>query len=558
MESAFFCNVLLLGFDCENEKKKHSILFHSEMFKSPNVKGMEVIFYFLLLKMFGNETKEEFKNVWPIHSKDQSRDFKKLLHNRLLSLEKPSLDHSFHSLPPSSVRSSHFQTCSGERFIFLLWQFSTLVVRVVAEREHNLIVQKKRGESGIGQVPIFHQFHLSQLKSIPLEVSASKLQIKIKSQRFVDLAHQIATLEDIWKEQYTQSEKRIEQLQYEIKLTRQKRSSLGTLPENSQTDSIFRRVSKDWERLTLQAKENQNRRQMIKRIISKQINPNYLDSQNLSYNISSEIINDLNTNNSNHNGLQAKNVHEELLQYVQKTEKIDLNMLSKSWLIITTQMIVNQLSSVGEPLFFKGITKIRNDILEFAKNHRNQTEYLKNMNSDLYQMSSNSPIGENKNIKDLLNTPSSNQLKLFPPTPQTTVEHTSGLMTPSLYSQHQSLPKTPYGATSRKLSVKPSYSAKSRNDSSNSLASEEKDESFGNPKDIFQLSPSFVRIGKTLTFDVESPPKTSAEYEDELAQDEEFLQMMDRRSNISKEELSLSFDLLSDEPLLIDNDLLYS
>jgi hypothetical protein len=111
-------------------------------------------------------------------------------------------------------------------------------------------------------------------------------------------------------------------------------------------------------------------------------------------------------------------------------------------------------------------------------------------------------------------------------------------MTPSLYTQPQSLPKTPYAIMNRKPSVKLSNQAKPQLGPLNNFATEEINVDFEGSNDIFQLSPSFVRIGKTLSFDMDSPLKKSTEYEDELAEDEEFLQLMDRRSNISKEELS--------------------
>jgi hypothetical protein len=86
-------------------------------------------------------------------------------------------------------------------------------------------------------------------------------------------------------------------------------------------------------------------------------------------------------------------------------------MLSKTWLIITNQMIANQLSSVGRFPVFEGILKSRNDVLDFAKSHRSQTEYLKNLNSDLFQMRSDLSVAksESKSIRfsnDVPSTPS--------------------------------------------------------------------------------------------------------------------------------------------------------
>lgn len=52
-ENIFFINLILLGFDLENEQKNQNILFYPEMFKKPNEKGMELIFYFLFQKLLG-------------------------------------------------------------------------------------------------------------------------------------------------------------------------------------------------------------------------------------------------------------------------------------------------------------------------------------------------------------------------------------------------------------------------------------------------------------------------------------------------------------------------
>lgn len=54
---------------------------------------------------------QTFRLVWPVHDKVQARDFKKLVFTLLQQLEKED------NLPPNTVRQSHIQTCSGERYI---------------------------------------------------------------------------------------------------------------------------------------------------------------------------------------------------------------------------------------------------------------------------------------------------------------------------------------------------------------------------------------------------------------------------------------------------------
>lgn len=58
VEDAFFTNMMLLGFDPVANEQKHNIQFNGEMFQMPNVKGMEVVFHFLFLKIFPDKAKE--------------------------------------------------------------------------------------------------------------------------------------------------------------------------------------------------------------------------------------------------------------------------------------------------------------------------------------------------------------------------------------------------------------------------------------------------------------------------------------------------------------------
>lgn len=52
---------------------------------------------------------EMFASIWPVFDKNQARDFKKLISNRLGELEKSG------KLPQNTVRPSDIQTASGRR-----------------------------------------------------------------------------------------------------------------------------------------------------------------------------------------------------------------------------------------------------------------------------------------------------------------------------------------------------------------------------------------------------------------------------------------------------------
>lgn len=73
--SLFFHNLLLLGFDPQRYEQKFQIAFHAEMFHKPNVKAMQVVIYFLLMKLSPQETRERFKHVWPVLDRQQARTF---------------------------------------------------------------------------------------------------------------------------------------------------------------------------------------------------------------------------------------------------------------------------------------------------------------------------------------------------------------------------------------------------------------------------------------------------------------------------------------------------
>ena len=58
VEKMFFSNLLLLGFDTQQNELKYKIPFSHDMFKNPNVKGMEVIIHFLLEHLYPARMKE--------------------------------------------------------------------------------------------------------------------------------------------------------------------------------------------------------------------------------------------------------------------------------------------------------------------------------------------------------------------------------------------------------------------------------------------------------------------------------------------------------------------
>jgi hypothetical protein len=58
VERMWFTNTLLLGFDVSQSEKKYRMGFSFDMFRNPNVKGMEVILHFLLVQLFPTRINE--------------------------------------------------------------------------------------------------------------------------------------------------------------------------------------------------------------------------------------------------------------------------------------------------------------------------------------------------------------------------------------------------------------------------------------------------------------------------------------------------------------------
>jgi hypothetical protein len=76
------------------------------------------------------ETARELKGIWPIYDKNQAREFKRKAHEALQELERRG------SLPANTVRLSHLQTSSGERFVQMVFHLAVHAMQVVLARDH--------------------------------------------------------------------------------------------------------------------------------------------------------------------------------------------------------------------------------------------------------------------------------------------------------------------------------------------------------------------------------------------------------------------------------------
>ncbi len=129
VETIFFTNLMLLGFEPNKYEKKYRIVFNKNMFKTANTKGMEVIFHFLFQRLDPKKADKEFLSIWPLHGQNRAAFCTKVF-NWLQTLRE---ERKIHLL---TLQKTVLQTCYGETFYNLLLEFSTYVLRTVLETEH--------------------------------------------------------------------------------------------------------------------------------------------------------------------------------------------------------------------------------------------------------------------------------------------------------------------------------------------------------------------------------------------------------------------------------------
>eukprot|EP00118_Oscarella_pearsei_P014364 m.122682 g.122682 ORF g.122682 m.122682 type:complete len:850 (+) comp37796_c0_seq9:415-2964(+) len=122
----FYTNLLLLGFNPEENAEKWNVPFNKDMFALPNKKGMEVIVYTLFDILNPELNHEVFRDCWPPYDKKQEQFFRKKATDWFNSLSKDQKDHSLPRVVPSLLMSP-----GGNRFYMFLVYFSTYVLRQV-------------------------------------------------------------------------------------------------------------------------------------------------------------------------------------------------------------------------------------------------------------------------------------------------------------------------------------------------------------------------------------------------------------------------------------------
>lgn len=106
-ESLFFTNLLLLGFNVENHEKEYRIPFHKDMFKSSNVRAMEIITHFMMGKMEGDKKRNQMlKACWPVAGKNERNEFRKIIGEWMKNLLN------------RNIQRTMLMTCYGEKYVW--------------------------------------------------------------------------------------------------------------------------------------------------------------------------------------------------------------------------------------------------------------------------------------------------------------------------------------------------------------------------------------------------------------------------------------------------------
>ncbi|RHZ61869.1 hypothetical protein Glove_345g42 [Diversispora epigaea] len=196
-KSIYWTNLILLGFNPtelvviigrETIGTYSSILVElnkdifTRGYTANSVKAMELIVYFLFLKLNDFLTRERFK-CWPILDSASSKTFRNVAFNWLEQLKKDgNLEKDI------VIRRSAFDECQGERFERIIMAFSNYVLKVVLERDFEQY----------SRVPSINFTTIKETKPELLK-SIMKIYIKIQVDRFLQETKERGICQERWK-----------------------------------------------------------------------------------------------------------------------------------------------------------------------------------------------------------------------------------------------------------------------------------------------------------------------------------------------------------------------
>mmetsp|Transcript_21705 Transcript_21705/g.30372 ORF Transcript_21705/g.30372 Transcript_21705/m.30372 type:complete len:719 (+) Transcript_21705:131-2287(+) len=401
-ETAFFTNLLLLGFDVNAEQKKHGIPFTSQMFKTPNSKAMEVVFYFLLIQLDPIKTAQDFKGIWPIHDKQQQREFKIKVLNYLTQLE--TSDGLGKGIPPNLAKASLIQTCSGERFYQLLFFFSTYVLCVQMQKEFPHV--------NIPQFPSLNPIQMLNYHNVMRK--SLQTQIGLKAHKFLRSTGTAVHAENTARSYLEDLQRERNLIQFHMDTLKQQFTEFGidvdAIPEEELEQEIERTVAEQqqslneqleslrtvWETLTHFHSDpaTVQKRETIKNIMHKKKNPYELHNTDLAF----HIPNLLSIFHSTDNNTQIK--YQNLQHQLDKIQpykegKLDLAALVDVW---TISMEALSIFLKDKDVDFSSLSQAVPTLTQHANNH---TDYLSSLKALHAQVLSQIQKVEEKLLEDV-------------------------------------------------------------------------------------------------------------------------------------------------------------
>eukprot|EP01080_Neovahlkampfia_damariscottae_P002486 gene2486-3195_t len=127
MEQVFWDNIILIGFDINENEKKYKIKFNENMFKKPNPTGLFVLLHFLFTKLNSKRTKRDFNGIWPLDNNNSSKD--KFLQISCDWLSELDLMKNIGNQESNKIFKSNLKSCHGTKLYHILWSFSALILR---------------------------------------------------------------------------------------------------------------------------------------------------------------------------------------------------------------------------------------------------------------------------------------------------------------------------------------------------------------------------------------------------------------------------------------------
>ncbi|KAL9645565.1 hypothetical protein ABK040_000628 [Willaertia magna] len=188
VDSIFFSNLLLLGFDPAYYEQRYNMPFHKELFKNSNIRGMEIIMYFLFHKLDSKRAERDFQGTVPVIDKKQRTNFRVVALQWLKELKEKGC------LQVLNLQPSLLQSAYGENFYNLLLQLSTYVLRCTFEKEFPDYFNNEIPKA------LYTNFdNLTQVNEVKAAKNVTILHIRTQTRKLIEKAQSVVEKQEKWK-----------------------------------------------------------------------------------------------------------------------------------------------------------------------------------------------------------------------------------------------------------------------------------------------------------------------------------------------------------------------